>query len=199
MSVQPDLTKKNSNQSISDLSDQELWEKAGQGDAVAFSAIFKKYYTHLYQFAGRFVGDAQTAEHIVQDLFVTLWIQRDSIQIASNLKSYLYISVKNRSINYRKQNGFTYPDELNPPHSEELISTPEEHYLENEIHLAVHNAINKLPEKCRQIYLMKRYDNLKYQEIAEILNISVNTVKTQMKRALKSLHKHLAHLVAPLL
>ena len=199
MSLQPYVIKKNSNQITPDLSDQELWEKASHGDAVAFSAIFKKYYTHLYQFAGRFVGDAQTAEHIIQDLFVTLWVQRDSIQVASNLKSYLYFSVKNRSINYMKQNVFSNPGELNPDHREESILTHEERYLENEMHIAVHDAINKLPEKCRQIYLMKRYDNLKYQEIAEILNISVNTVKTQMKRALKSLHKHLAHILTPLL
>ena len=199
MSVQPEVIVKNSTQSTKDLSDQELWEKASQGDAFAFSVIFKKYYTQLYQFSGRFVRDAQTAEHIVQDLFVTLWIQRDSIQIATNLKSYLYISIRNRSINYKNQQELSYSDELSTNDEEKLVLTPEEHYLENEIHVAVHDAINKLPEKCRQIYLMKRYDNLKYQEISEILNISVNTVKTQMKRALKSLHKHLAHLVAPLL
>jgi RNA polymerase sigma-70 factor (ECF subfamily) len=60
---------------------------------------------------------------------------------------------------------------------------------------AIHKAIDELPQQCRQIYLMKRYDYLKYTEIAEILNISINTVKTQMKRALKSLLKNLAHLM----
>ena len=76
----------------------------------------------------------------------------------------------------------------------DTAANPEEQIIENEMIEKVHKAIEKLPEKCRYIYLMKRYDDLKYHEIAEILDISINTVKTQMKRALKSLLKNLAYL-----
>ena len=76
----------------------------------------------------------------------------------------------------------------------DTAANPEEQIIENEMIEKVHKAIEKLPEKCRYIYLMKRYDDLKYHEIAEILNISINTVKTQMKRAFKSLLTNLAYL-----
>jgi RNA polymerase sigma-70 factor (ECF subfamily) len=81
-----------------------------------------------------------------------------------------------------------YPDYL------ELSA--EEKYIDNEIQTEVHRAISNLPERCRRIFLMKRYDDLSYNEIASILNISINTVKTQMKRALKFLRMNLAHLIS---
>ena len=179
-------------------SDPELWTQIRQGNATAFSSVFKKYYPPLYLFAGKFVKDVQAAEYIVQDLFVTLWTKRDSIQISTSLKAYLYTSVKNRSLDYIKQKGFTHRRVRDSVQHQEAVVTPEGQYLEKEFHRAVHEAIDKLPEKCRQIYIMRRYENLKYYEIAQILNISVNTVKTQLKRALKSLQKQLAHLLTPI-
>ena len=73
--------------------------------------------------------------------------------------------------------------------------SPEVKLLNNELVENIHDAINRLPDRCRQIYLLKRYDGLKYSEISEILNISVNTVKTQMKRAVKFLVKKLSPLL----
>ena len=168
------------------------WERIRLGDSTAFSYIFKKYYEPLYQFAGRFVKDAHTAENIVQNVFVNLWIERNKRQIETSLKSYLYIMVKNHSLNYLKQEKRMDYLEKRQDIQENFNIPPDEKLLEKELHTAVHQAINKLPSQCRQIYLMKRYDDLKYTEIAEILNISINTVKTQMKRALKSLLKHLS-------
>jgi RNA polymerase sigma-70 factor (ECF subfamily) len=197
MSAQPGFLK-NIIQTQPSSSDPELWTQIRQGDVTAFSSVFKKYYPLLYLFAGKFVKDVQAAEHIVQDLFITLWIKRDSIQISSSLKAYLYTSVKNRSLDYIKQKGLTHLPVQDSAQHQDAVVTPEGQYLEKEFHRAVHEAIDKLPEKCRQIYLMRRYNDLKYDEIAEILNISVNTVKTQLKRALKSLQKQLAHLLTPI-
>jgi RNA polymerase sigma-70 factor (ECF subfamily) len=180
-------------------SDREIWDKISLGDSTAFSALFKKYYVQLYQFAGRFVNDAQSAENIVQDLFAKLWIQKKNIQIKSSLKSYLYISIKNCSLNYRNQEKFWISIEKIEPYQKDIFDSPENSYIESEMHRAVHNAIKQLPEKCRQVYLMKRYENLQYTEIAEILNISVNTVKTQMQRAMKSLQKQLTALMTSLI
>jgi RNA polymerase sigma-70 factor (ECF subfamily) len=140
-------------------SDLEIWDKIRLGDTVAFSTLFRKYYVRLYQFAGRFVSDAQSAENIVQDLFAKLWTQKESLQIKSNLKSYLYISVKNSSLNYRKQKNFWISIEKIEPYQEDILDSPEDRYIENEMHTAVHHAIRQLPEKCRQVYLRKRYEN----------------------------------------
>jgi RNA polymerase sigma-70 factor (family 1) len=172
----------------------EYWERIRQGDNTAFSQIFQKYYQALYQFAGRFVKDAQTAENIVQDVFVKLWMNRENCLITSSLKSYLYAATRNTALNFLKSEKRQLSREDLMNDRPDTAANPEEQIIENEMIEKVHKAIEKLPEKCRYIYLMKRYDDLKYHEIAEILNISINTVKTQMKRAFKSLLTNLAYL-----
>ncbi len=181
-------------QNRNDQIDRDCWTKARQGNVPAFSFIFNKYYQPLYQFAGRFVSDAQKAEDLVQDVFVRLWINRNELQITSSLKSYLYVSVKNNALNYiRREKKLQFSEEYTDGFIE-FMTTPEEQVIEKEMITAVHQAIDKLPRQCRLIYLMKRYDGLNYQEIAGILNISINTVKTQMKRALKTLLTRLTYL-----
>ena len=150
-------------------SDLNLWNKIRTGDAAAFSLLFKKYYLPLYQFSYRFVPDTQTAENKVQEVFVALWMQREKLQIHSNLKSYLFSAVRNRTINHLKQVKNRFAEEPGELAGNDTIMTPEDNYLKNEIDSLVHQAIQKLPEKCRQIYLMKRYDDLKYTEIADEL------------------------------
>ena len=172
----------------------EFWEKIRLGDSTAFSYVFQKYYQALYQFAGRFVKDAQTAENIVQDVFVKLWTNRENCLITSSLKSYLYAATRNTALNFLSHEKKQLSTEDLMSDRRDTTANPEERIIENEMIDGVHKAIEKLPEKCRYVYLMKRYDDLKYHEIAEILDISINTVKTQMKRALKSLLKNLAYL-----
>ena len=172
----------------------EFWEKIRLGDSTAFSYVFQKYYQALYQFAGRFVKDAQTAENIVQDVFVKLWTNRENCLITSSLKSYLYAATRNTALNFLSHEKKQLSIEDLMSDRRDTTANPEERIIENEMIDGVHKAIEKLPEKCRYVYLMKRYDDLKYHEIAEILDISINTVKTQMKRALKSLLKNLAYL-----
>ena len=174
--------------------DLELFKKACNGDEQAFTTFFKNYYEQLYRFAGRFIKDEDAAENIIQDLFVQIWLRGSKIDIEQNVKAYLYTSVKNRCINYLKKSKLTFGLNMNSEAQTESIKSPEENLIEDEMFTAIHNAIERLPEKCRRIYLMKKYDELSYKEIAEILGISINTVKTQMKRALKSLLKQLENL-----
>jgi len=185
---------RNNRNKETDQTGLEYWERIRQGDNTAFSHIFQKYYQALYQFASRFVKDAQTAENIVQEVLVKLWMNRENCLITSSLKSYLYAATRNTALNYLRieKKQFSTEDSINE--QQDITANPEEQIIKNEMIDSVHRAIEKLPEKCRYIYLMKRYDDLKYHEIAEILDISINTVKTQMKRALKSLLKNLAYL-----
>ena len=148
----------------------------------------------MYLFAGRFVRDPQSAENIVQDVFVILWEKRDKLVIATNVKSYLLTAVKNHCLNYikREKRLLTLDEQFDI--IKDNSNSPEEEYIKDESFLSVQKAIDELPEKCRRIYLMKRYDDLSYNEISEILGITENTIKTQMKRAIKSLSQKLAHL-----
>ena len=163
-------------------------------DVEKFSGLFRKYYEPLYFFAGRFVKDPPTAESIVQDVFVNLWDHRETLNISTSVKAYLYTSVKNACINFVKREKFFVSVEDDSEHRDSSTKTPDAKMEESEIQSAVQKAINKLPEKCRQIFVMCKYDNLSYNEIAEIQNVSINTVKTQLKRAVKALSKNLAHL-----
>lgn len=127
-------------------------------------------------------------------MFVKLWINKSKIKIKHSVKSYLYISVKNHSLNYinKESRLSSINDQLDIADVKE--QSPEEDLIKNDMYRAVHKAIDNLPDQCRKIYLMKKYDGLSYNEITEVLGISVNTVKTQMKRAIKSLLKNLSYL-----
>jgi RNA polymerase sigma-70 factor (ECF subfamily) len=172
----------------------DCWRKIQSGDVAAFSALFKKYYPVLYQFAGRYVKDAQTAENICQNVFVDLWTKREKLEITISLKSYLYQMIKNKALNFLNTEKRMSSLESGSPQSGNLTVYPEDQLEEKELKVLIDQAISRLPSQCRQIYLMKRYERLKYTEIAEILDISVNTVKTQMKRALSSLVRQLGDL-----
>jgi RNA polymerase sigma-70 factor (ECF subfamily) len=174
--------------------ENEIWLKIQGADENAFSTLFRDYYKRLYVFAARLVKDLESAENIVQDVFVKLWINKNEINITRSIKAYLYTAVKNQSLNYLEQNKrlISIDDSLNLPESN--IDSPEENIIKNENYKAIQDAIGELPEKCRRIYLMKKYDDLSYKEISEVLGISINTVKTQMKRALKSLSDKLNYL-----
>ena len=174
--------------------DLKYIEQISASNQAAFDYLFKKYYDPMYQCAGRYIREPQLAENAVQDVFVKIWIQRDSLLINTNVKAYLFTAVKNHLLNQIKQekrlssidNYIHLPDEEN--------KTPENMHLRNETAIAVQKAIDQLPDRCKEIFKMHRYDKLKYHEIASILGISINTVKTQIKRALKSLHKKLEYL-----
>jgi len=191
MTDQNSTTKLDRHETDPALGDLVHWNKIRSGDTAEFSFVFKKYYVPLYQFAGRFVKDVQIAEDIIQNVFVSLWIEREKRDIKTSLKSYLYQMVRNQSLNHLKRAQRTIALEDSEADRNKTSYSPEDNAADKEFHMAVRRAIDRLPPRCRQVYLMKRYENLKYTEIAQILDISVNTVKTQMKRALKSLLKQL--------
>jgi len=166
-------------------------------DEEYFDILFREYYKSLCQFVYRYVKDTQAAESIVQDVFYKLWLNKEKYNISISIKSYLYKFAKNQALNHlRTEKG----KQLNiyTPNVEQiaLSETPDKLIDQKEAASAINAAVEKLPEKCRQIFIMNRHDGLRYKEIAEILDISVNTVETQMSRAYKSLRKSLAFLIS---
>lgn len=174
-------------------SEAEIIKRIRSNDVDAFSAIFRCYYEPLSFFAGRYLHDLQAAEGIVQDVFVRLWESRESLSIHTSLKSYLYASVRNACLNFIKRENFTVSIDRGEERIDTSVSQPDVQAESNELSEAIEQAIGKLAPKCRQIFTMAKYDGLSYEEIAEVLDISINTVKTQLKRALKSLGKSLQH------
>ena len=164
--------------------DEELLEGLTQGDDTAFSEIFKKYSSHLYHAAYNLFRNKEACEDMVQELFIDLWEKRGNLQIRS-LKSYLYVSIKNRALMVIRSGKLTIDDSV-------LLELCSKYYADQqiiakELSELLDSSINKLPKKCQEIFKLSRESNLSNKEIAERLNISVKTVENQMTIALSRL------------
>ncbi len=172
----------------------ELVEKIRLGDVESFSQLFRQLYGPLCLFARRMVSDLDAAENIVQDVFVRLWDNREMLFIHTGIRSYLYAAVKNSCINFSKHGRFAIPLDAETDRPDASEGEPDKQLESNELAQALDQAISALPPKCREIFLLAKFEGLSYEEIAEVQNISVNTVKTQLKRGLKALSKSLGYL-----
>lgn len=162
-------------------------------DKKTFEIIFKSYFPILCTYAQKYVHDLDTAKEVVHNVFIHLWKIRDTVNTEKPLKSYLYTSVRNRCLNYirddKKFNHEIQPD--NP--GVEPLTEPADYLAETELAEKINQAIDSLPKRCREIFIMNRFDEIKYHEIATKLNISIKTVETQMSKALKLLRNKLIH------
>lgn len=155
-----------------------------------FEALFREHYAPLCGFANKFVGEAETAEELVQELFTQIWEKRKNIQFSGSLRSYLFASVRNSALNHLKHLKVRkgYQDYMVARETEPAESNP---YDVAELQSRIDTAIEALPERCRQVFLLSRREGLKYAEIAEQMEISVKTVEVQMGKALRSLRQNL--------
>jgi len=155
-------------------------------DEATFELLFKSNFKSLCWFAVKYVKDLDTAKEIVQDAFISLWEKKESIDLSKPVKSYLSTMIYNRSLNYLRDNKKFNKDIL----SFENISPDATYHqtdklIETEISNKINSAIEELPEKCREIFKLSSYEHLKYQQIADKLQISVKTVEAQMSKALQ--------------
>lgn len=156
-------------------------------DQQAFQQLFKKFFTSLFAFSSSIVKVKEIAEEIVEDVFLKLWINRKNIINISNIRVYLYIAVKNHSLNYINRNCNKKNIELNNLDvvCGELSSNPEDLMIVSEMLLAINKAIHELPPKCRIVYKLVKEDGLQYKDVAEILSISPRTVENHIALALR--------------
>ena len=176
-------------------SEYELISSIKSGDSAAFRELFLTYCQPLIRFANRFINDVTLAEDIVQEVYLKIWLNRQNLNPKLNIKSYLFVAVKNQTFKQLRQQKirrtFDEKPQFFPPH----IPTPEDIFNSKEVESTVLKAIEELPTKCRLIFSMNRFDRLTYSEIAEILNLSVKTIETQMGRALVHLRQRLKHFI----
>lgn len=163
--------------------EQEVIQRWKSGDSTAFTAIFNKHYKMLCRSAYFVLGDHYIAEDVVQEFFISFWNKRQSINISTNLKGYLRRAVINRSINYLKSPaGRVKFEELN--HTAESKQSAVDQSLERaDQRRALKRCIDKLPEKRRLVFTLRRYEELSYKEIADNLKITVKTVEVQLRNA----------------
>ncbi|OFX89228.1 MAG: hypothetical protein A2W99_02200 [Bacteroidetes bacterium GWF2_33_16] len=167
-------------------SDSEVIDGIKIGNLKIFEQLFRDYYKQLCDFANRYLQSMDSAEEVVQDIFYNIWKKRNEINIKSSLKSYLYTSVKNNCLQQIRVHNLDlkYENYYKSHYNDESIN-PADELKAKELNERITQALNSLPEKCRQIFEMSRYDGLKYHEIANKLSISIKTVEANMGKALK--------------
>jgi RNA polymerase sigma-70 factor (ECF subfamily) len=174
------------------IRDTDIIGRIRQGDVQQFESLFRSSYVSLVRYAKTLLKDQDTAEEIVQDLFFRIWKDREKIKIESSLNGYLFRSVHNRCLHFIEHNRIVekHAEEMSfrQPESPE---SPSDILNYKELQARIANILEKLPERCGQIFCMNRFEGLKYNEIAEKLSVSVKTVEANMGRALKEFRKEL--------
>lgn len=169
---------------------KHLQDKIATGDESALQQLHAVFCNPLFQLAIAIIRSRQIAEEVVEDVFIRIWEQRIRLREVDNLRAYLYVLTRNFSLDHlRKVSGKkVYPlEEVNLP----LLmveSNPEDLMISAEIVKKINLAINELPPKCKLIFKLIKVDGLHHKEVAEILNLSLKTVESQMSIALKKLH-----------
>jgi RNA polymerase sigma-70 factor, ECF subfamily len=161
-------------------------------DLQGFEKLFRQYFKPLVAFAKKYVGDLDSSREIVHEVFLNLWSKKERIHAEGSVKSYLYTSTYNRCLNFIRDNkkfdrNTEITNQFQIEEQWDFSAQMEGMELEEKIDI----AINSLPQKCKEIFILSRFENLKYHEIAGKLNLSVKTVESQMSRALLILRESL--------
>ena len=174
-------------------SDPDIVSAIRLGDETAFEQTFRKYYERLCNYACSLLKDEEESEEVVQTVFLTIWEKRADLEITLSLKSYLYRAVHNHCLNRFKH---ATVREAHREYTEYYIPQSYESVTDvihaNELEERIEKAVSTLPEQCQKAFRMSRFEELKYQEIADQLGISIKTVENQIGKALKILRMELA-------
>ena len=173
--------------------DQAIFEKLKNDDEKSFELLFKKYYASLCRFAFSFTKNRDDSEEVVQEVFVNIWNNRQKINIKTSFKSYLFTSVRNYSLNYLNKAAKQRTENIEDVNYYATTEDTDDEESRSSINMEqkIHEAIESLPEKCKEIFSLSKLKNMKNKEVAEHLNISIKTVENQMTIALKKLREDL--------
>jgi RNA polymerase sigma-70 factor (family 1) len=178
------------------FSDLDLLQHLKQDDEKALSALYFRYWDKLLVIAANRIDELELAEEAVQDVFLSIWKRRHTIELKYTLSTYLAVAVKYRVIT-KQQKQFQYTSKMAPPlDSSDMNFAPaaDEWILEKEILQRIEASVQRLPEKCRIVFRMSREDGKTYKQIAAELEISEKTVEQHLSKAIKHLRSDLTML-----
>lgn len=173
-------------------SDQEINLLLKTDGEAAVEWLFKRYYAFLCQVVYKIIPKGEVAEDIVQEIFADLWRKRHQLDFTGSIQGYLRRTAVNKTLNYIRDNKFRFEEE------EQIAQMPSDHapagaHVEmTELQEAIDKAVDALPERCRMVFALSRFEQLSHQEIARQLDISVKTVENQITKALRILREELA-------
>ncbi|UKJ07682.1 RNA polymerase sigma factor [Solitalea lacus] len=173
------------------MDDILILEQLKADEAAGFKNLFDKYYKQLCLQAFFLLNNSEEAEDVVQAFFLKLWQEKQYFQIETSLKSYLKSAIRNICLNRIKQRK-TYV-ELALEDADFVADENSDKVLENkELQYRIDKALSTLPDQCRLVFTIVALENKKYQEAADEIGVSINTIKTQLKRAFSKMREQMA-------
>lgn len=163
-------------------------EALRDGDHQAFETIFVSYYNRTRNLIFGYIKSESDAEELAEELFVNLWMNRQSIDVSKSFHAYLHTIARNSSINYLKHK-YLHDTYLSHADEMEYGSTSEEDFIAKELGLFINSVVEKMPEQRKKIYLMSRDEGMSNAEIAEQLGTTKRNVESQLSLALKDIRK----------
>ena len=178
-------------------SDDVLLELFSEGDVKAFEAIYERYVSPLYNYIESRIQSREDSKEIVQEIFETLWMQRESLAIHTSFKRYLFGSAKHQILNYFRSEKIQqkYVEHFTHFVAQRHESSTEEMTNLADLEKTIETSIARLPGKCQAIFRMSRMDHLPIQEIARRMNVSSRTVENNISIALKHLRNSIGELM----
>lgn len=162
--------------------------RISRSDRKAFDELFRMLYPDLIRFAQSYTRNKATAYDVVQDAFVNLWQRREQIDGQQSLRSYIFTSVKNHSLNaIRRKSTITLDSDLTDDQQSEHNITPFEETFQKDLSELFNEWISQLPDRQREAFELSRYDGLDHEEIADVMNVSPKTVNNHIVLALRTL------------
>jgi len=161
------------------------------GSQKAFEDLYRLFFGRLFNFAMLYVHRKEVAEELVNDVMIRIWRRRDELAGIKNLETYLFVAVRNHSLNHLSQySPYHVAIEADSPQGQLIdVNDPGNQLEWKEIYFRLNQAIDELPDQCRTVFRLIKEEGFRYKQVAEILNISPRTVETQLFRAIKKLDK----------
>ncbi len=173
--------------------DDELIALLQQNSALAVERIFQKYYGFLVSIIYRYLHDGSLSEDIAQEVFLELWKKQDTIAVQISLKAYLKRAAVNKTLNFIRDNRISFDGEEELPNLTAKMTPATEQLEADELRALISQLVDNLPDRCRMIFLLSRFEDMTHKEIAQKLDISVKTVENQISKALKILREQLGY------
>ena len=171
--------------------DRQILDLLQKDEDKAMEYLFRRYYGFMCNAIYRVLPDKNLAEDLAQDVFYEFWKKRERVQINTSLQAYLKRAAVNKTLNYIRDRKMRFADEEELPKLENNQESSQQKLEEEELQALIRQSIDRLPERCRMVFVLSRYEELSYQEIADQLGISVKTVENQISKALKFLRETL--------
>jgi len=173
--------------STSEYTDQELIGLLHSNSDEAIEQLFRRYYTYICRSVYRIIPDGNLVEDLAQEVFYELWRKREKISIKTSIKAYLRRAIRNKALNHIRDQRIKFDDAEDVPETISNSTGTPKHLEVKELKEKIDQAIDQLPERCRIVFSLSRFEEMTYAEIAKELDISPKTVENQISKALKLL------------